>query len=107
MASETNFSEYLPGILQGAKWTAALGLMLAFFRWILTLAGGRQDGRIAELEAVQQDINSKLMALGQGMHELMAAVYHLDPSHVSLERARNTLAEVFPIKGHAPNHPEK
>lgn len=78
------------------------------------MAGARQDARIAKLEAqieimvadrqrVQEDINSKLMALGRGMNELMAAVYHLDPGHDALARARHTLADVFPLQP-TPDH---
>lgn len=116
MATEpSNFTElaaHSSGLLIGG---GALAAVLAFFRWMLGLVGGRQDARIAKLEAkieqmaddrqrVQQDINAKLMGLGQGMIELMTALERLDSKHVSLARARRTLADVFPIKETTPDH---
>jgi hypothetical protein len=93
---------------------------LLFLRWLLGMAGARQDARIAKLEgiiaeqqkareeldadrtATQQSINNKLMALAQGMMELMSAVEKLDDKHIALARARKTLAEVFPVEGQKP-----
>lgn len=115
MATENGLSELAAhgsDLLIGG---GALAAVLAFLRWMLGLAGGRQDARIAKLEAkieqmandrqrVQQDINAKLMGLGQGMIELMTALERLDSKHVSLERARRTLTDVFPIKETTPDH---
>jgi uncharacterized coiled-coil protein SlyX len=93
---------------------------LLFLRWLLGMAGARQDARIAKLEGIiaeqqkareeldadrlanQQSINNKLMALAQGMMELMSAVEKLDDKHIALARARKTLAEVFPVEGRKP-----
>jgi hypothetical protein len=110
MASEPPLGAQMPEMLHDGVWLALIAAALGFIRWAIGASGANQTARIAALEAqveimaadrhkLQQDINSKLMGLGQGMIELMTALERLDARHVSLERARRTLAEVFPIEG--------
>lgn len=54
MSGEPNLGQHVPVLLQGAGWTVVIGAVLAFLQFLLKLAGGRQDARIAKLETAQE-----------------------------------------------------
>lgn len=80
----------------------ALGAGWMFLRWLLTLAGGRQDARIAKLEREVEALTSRLMIVAQAAMELAADVERLDPESPSLKRARSALKKAFPVPSHQP-----
>lgn len=81
---------------------AVLVAMLAFFRWMLTLAGGRQDKRIAKLEAEAAQNANRLMAITQALFEVMAVLERHEPHAPALNHARAVLTKSFPAD--APDH---
>ncbi len=81
----------------------ALGAGWMFLRWLLTLAGGRQDARIAKLEREVQGLTSRLMAVAQVTMELAADVERFDPESASLKRARSALKKAFPLQPDTPD----
>ncbi|WP_338643361.1 hypothetical protein [Novosphingobium olei] len=80
----------------------ALGAIWMFLRWLLTLAGGRQDARIAKLEREVEALTSRLMIVAQAAMELAADVEKLDPNSASLKRARSALKKAFPVPSAQP-----
>jgi hypothetical protein len=86
---------------------------LLFLRWLLGMAGARQDARIAKLESEGVNNNNKLMALAHALSEVMSVLERHDTtdpilevarSH-ALDRARKAIADVFPAE--APQHGER
>ena len=67
-----------------------------FFRWMLTLAGGRQDKRIAQLERERSADRKLLMAITQALYEVMNVVERHEPDAPALEHARSMLKKAFP-----------
>lgn len=55
---------------------APLVALLAFLRWLLTLAGARQDARITKLEAMHQSVTHELQATHQECTAKMIALAH-------------------------------
>ena len=96
MSTEPSITEVVSSteslFLGGSVMVAAF----AFFRWFLTLAGGRQDKRIAQLERERSEDRKMLMAVTQALFEVMNAVEHHDPNNPALEHARSVLKKVFP-----------
>lgn len=85
-----------------------LGLVLvstwAFLRWLLGLAGARQDKRIALLEARVAQADNRAMAIAQVVMALIPVVEANHPDHPALHDARVVLRKAFPAD--APDHPE-
>jgi hypothetical protein len=103
MASETGLGDITvhgETLLLGGGTIAAL---LAFFRWMLTLAGGRQDKRIAALEAEREQERNRTMALAQALMTLVAVVERSNPDEAALHAAKLVLKKAFPAD--APEHP--
>lgn len=99
MATEAFTLEHATtGIASYIGGSAVLGAVLVFLRWLLTLAGGRQDARIAKLEHEMEQLRNRLMLVGQVTNELIADVERLDPGSPSLKRARAALKAAFPIE---------
>jgi hypothetical protein len=109
MANETggmehvlsDFGVMLPsgGVLLAISVTA-----LGFMRWLLGLAGARQDKRIAQLEHERSDDRKLIMAITQALFEVMNVVERHEPDAPALERARSVLKKAFPAD--APDHPD-
>lgn len=83
---------------------ATLVAASAFFRWLLGLAGARQDKRIAQLEHERTDDRRLIMAITQALFEVMNVVERHEPDAPALMRARSVLKKAFPAD--APDHPE-
>lgn len=75
---------------------AVLVTGFAFFRWLLGLAGARQDKRIAALEAERAQERNRMMAITQALYRLMAIVERHDPNAPALAEARTILTKAFP-----------
>lgn len=112
MTDETNISQIALGGHQMAGWAVALlvGLFaflrgaLAFLRWLLGLAGARQDERIALLEARVAQADNRSMAIAQVVMALIPVVEANHPDHPALHDARAVLKKAFPAD--APDHCE-
>lgn len=78
--------------------------VIAFVRWLLGLAGARQDKRIAVLEARVAQADNRAMALAQVVMVLVPIVETSHPDHAALHQAREVLKKAFPAD--APDHPE-
>lgn len=110
MASGPDTETLMNAAAGGAKWTAlALGAF-AFLRWLLGLAGARQDKRIAELEKRDADraleyrrLNDKLTAVALLASELASVVEQIDPNATVLLRARKLLDAAFPVAATPPD----
>ncbi|WP_298172083.1 hypothetical protein [Novosphingobium sp.] len=76
----------------------------AFVRWLLGLAGARQDKRIALLEARVAQADNRAMAIAQVVMALIPVVEANHPDHPALHDARVVLRKAFPAD--APDHPE-
>lgn len=103
MASEPHLSalgghELMTGLL------AVLVALIAFFRWLLGLAGARQDKRIAALEAEREQERNRMMAITQALMTLMAVVERGNPDEPALIAAKTVLKKAFPAD--APDHSE-
>lgn len=75
---------------------ALLVATLAFFRWLLGLAGARQDKRIALLEARVAQADNRAMAIAQVVMALIPVVEANHPDHPALHDARAVLKKAFP-----------
>lgn len=102
MASEAGID--ITDLSTGGPLVAALVAMLAFFRWLLGLAGARQDKRIALLEARVTQADNRAMAIAQVVMALIPVVEASHPDHPALHDARAVLKKAFPAD--APDHPE-
>lgn len=78
--------------------------ILAFARWLLGLAGARQDERIKTLERRVTQADNRAMALAQVVMALIPIVEADHPEHAALHQAREVLRKAFPAD--APDHPE-
>lgn len=104
MATGGNFMDHtgadVGSIVGGA---GVIGAVVMFFRWLLALAGARQDGRIAKLERELAHTNNRLMIVAQVAMELSAEVGRIEPGNIVLRRARDTLRAAFPLSGETPS----
>lgn len=91
--------EEVSSVASGVGVVAAIGV---FLRWLLTLAGARQDARIAKLEREVKGLTSRLMLVAQAAMELSADMERLDPSSLTLKRARVALKKAFPVENDPP-----
>lgn len=81
---------------------AAMVTILAFVRWLLGLAGARQDERIKLLERRVTQADNRSMALAQVVMALIPIVEADHPDHTALHQAREVLRKAFPAD--APDH---
>lgn len=96
MASEPSFADlavHSENILWGG---ASIAAALTFFRWLLGLAGARQDARIRALEMEREQERNRMMAITQALYRLMAIVERHDPDAPALVEARTILTKAFP-----------
>lgn len=98
MASEPNFAPL--GLMEGGGLVAAFVAVLAFARWLLGLAGARQDKRIAMLEARVAQADNRAMAIAQVVMALIPVVEANHPDHPALHDARAVLRKAFPADAH-------
>lgn len=95
--------EDMGGVLpSGGVFVAMLVAGLGFLRWLLGLAGARQDKRIAELEARVAQADNRAMAIAQVVMALIPVVEANHPEHPALHDARTVLRKAFPAD--APDH---
>lgn len=98
----------LTGVLDGHEITGSIVAVMvagfAFFRWLLGLAGARQDKRIALLEARVAQADNRAMAIAQVVMALIPVVESSHPDHPALHDARAVLKKAFPAD--APDHHE-
>lgn len=83
---------------------AILVACFAFLRWLLGLAGARQDERIKLLETRVAQADNRSMALAQVVMALIPIVETSHPEHAALHQAREVLRKAFPAD--APDYPE-
>lgn len=108
MASEPGLEHALSdfgGMLPSGGVMVALGVaVLGFVRWLLGLAGARQDERIKLLERRVTQADNRSMALAQVVMALIPIVEGSHPDHAALHQAREVLRKAFPAD--APDHSE-
>lgn len=102
MASEAGID--IADISTGGPLVAALVATFAFLRWLLGLAGARQDERIKMLERRVTQADNRSMALAQVVMALIPVVEANHPEHAALHQAREVLRKAFPAD--APEHPD-
>lgn len=105
MSDESNISQLALGshqVMGGI--VAVIVAAFAFFRWLLGLAGARQDKRIALLEARVGQADNRSMALAQVIMALIPIVESSHPEHPALTDAKSVLKKAFPAD--APDHSE-
>lgn len=102
MASEAGID--ITDISTGGPLVAAFVAALAFLRWLLGLAGARQDERIKMLERRVTQSDNRSMALAQAVMALIPIVEANHPEHAALHQAREVLRKAFPAD--APEHPD-
>ena len=103
MATEAGVGPLATEIGQIAVQGGIVGAVLLFVRWLLTLVGGRQDSRIAKLEAAHEADTAKMVTLAHALLEMMMLLERRktsDPAQILLEtaaihRARVALLAVF------------
>lgn len=82
--------------LVGAAWM--------FLRWLLTLAGGRQDARIAKLESDLKENSTKVVMLGEALALLLAEHrMKVTGSSDAILRAERVLKKAFPLTPEVPD----
>ena len=69
---------------------------MAFVRWLLGLAGARQDARIKALETRVAQADNRAMAIAQVVMALIPVVEANHPDHPALHDARAVLKKAFP-----------
>jgi hypothetical protein len=105
MASEPGINTFATEIGSIAVQGGIVGAVLLFVRWLLTLVGGRQDARIAKLEAAHESDTSKMITRAHALLEVMLLLERRetsDPAQIILEtaaihRARVALIAVFTL----------
>lgn len=98
MASETDIIQ-LPALGNHEFMGTAVAVLVAgfaFFRWLLGLAGARQDKRIALLETRVAQADNRAMAIAQVVMALIPVVEASHPDHPALLDARAVLKKAFP-----------
>lgn len=83
---------------------AVLVAAFAFMRWLLGLAGARQDERIKTLEKRVTQADNRAMAIAQVVMAMIPVVEASHPDHPALHQAREVLCKAFPAD--APDHGE-
>ncbi|MBY0394780.1 MAG: hypothetical protein K2Q27_16130 [Novosphingobium sp.] len=86
------------------SFVAVLVAAFAFFRWLLGLAGARQDKRIRDLEARVTQADNRAMAIAQVVMALIPIVEGSHPDHPALHDAKTVLKRAFPAD--PPEHPD-
>lgn len=84
----------------GGVFVALSVSVLGFARWLLGLAGARQDKRIALLEARVAQADNRAMAIAQVVMALIPVVEAQHPDHPALHDARAVLKKAFPADAH-------